>query len=82
LPYCKTGKELAEEYRFAVPAPPVPPREVDSETAMARPKSFFSHCGMLFSRWIETAGGRCSGFGFPADSGTPADWDSQFNFRA
>ena len=41
LPYCKTGKELAEEYRFAVPAPPVPPREVDSETATARPRSYW-----------------------------------------
>jgi hypothetical protein len=29
LPYCESGQELAEEYGFDVPCPPIPPRHVD-----------------------------------------------------
>jgi hypothetical protein len=28
LPYCPVGQELAKEYQFPVPAPPMPPRQV------------------------------------------------------
>ncbi|MFV1981836.1 MAG: hypothetical protein ACC655_11835 [Rhodothermia bacterium] len=29
LPYCESGKQMAAEYGFDVPSPPIPPRHVD-----------------------------------------------------
>jgi len=42
LPYCETGKKLAEEYHFEVPPPPVPARAIDSEDPASRAKRYWN----------------------------------------
>ncbi len=40
LSYCDTGKELAKEYGFDVPPPPIPPRPVGKSVARKPPRSY------------------------------------------
>lgn len=40
LPYCESGKQLAAEYRYHVPEPPIPARTLPPENPASRARSY------------------------------------------
>ena len=43
LPYCETGRDLAKEYDFAVPPPPMPPRQTGRGPGEKKPRPYWRH---------------------------------------